>query len=183
MEHTNLSASEALERLRRGNEAYLTAHANPGDISPELREKTCREGQQPYAIVVACSDSRVMPESIFSAGLGELFVIRVAGNVMDAHQLGSVAYAAEHLGCRLAVVLGHTCCGAVHAAIFDEPEGYVKTITDEIRRAIGGEREETAACRRNIDRSAGRIRAMGLNGLTVARALYHTATGRVEFLD
>ena len=70
------------------------------------------EGQKPYAIVISCSDSRVIPEAIFSAGIGDLFVIRVVGNVLDNHQLGSIEYAAEHLGVKLIVMLGHTGCGA-----------------------------------------------------------------------
>ena len=104
----NLTADEALERLRQGNARYLNASHAQGDVSPELRQSTFREGQHPYAIVLACSDSRVIPEAIFSAGIGELFVIRVAGNVVDRHQLGSIEYAEGHLGCNLVVVLGHT---------------------------------------------------------------------------
>ena len=123
----------------------IGATANPGDVSPKIRHKTCTEGQEPYAIVITCSDSRVIPESIFSAGIGELFVIRVAGNVMDKHQLGSVEYAADHLGCNLVVVLGHDNCGAVGAAISDKPGGYVKYITDEILKAIGEEKDPLKA--------------------------------------
>lgn len=84
-------------------------------------------------MVVACSDSRVIPESIFSAGIGDLFVVRVAGNVIDNHQLGTIEYAVEHLGCNLVLVLGHTLCGAVGAAS-GYSGGFVKFITDEIRR-------------------------------------------------
>lgn len=98
-----------------------------------------------YAIVLACSDSRVIPEAIFSAGIGDLFVIRVAGNVVDKHQLGSIEYAEDHLGCNLVVVLGHTGCGAVDAAMHHEPYGTVKFITDEIADAIGDETDEAAA--------------------------------------
>ena len=90
MQHLNLSAAEALEKLKQGNERYLDATSNPGDVSLLLRKKTCEEGQAPYAVVITCSDSIVIPESIFSAGIGELFVIRVAGNVIDKHQLGSI---------------------------------------------------------------------------------------------
>ena len=117
MSHQNLSAAEALEKLKEGNQRYLTAAANPGDVSPAIRQYTCENGQSPYAVVITCSDSRVISESIFSAGIGELFTIRVAGNVMDNHQMGSVEYAADHLGTKLAVVLGHTNCGAVGAAV------------------------------------------------------------------
>ena len=79
----NISAEEALGRLQKGNEAYLTSTTGTGDISPAIRKDTCENGQHPYAIVVTCSDSRVIPESIFAAGIGELFTIRVAGNVME----------------------------------------------------------------------------------------------------
>ena len=88
--NSEISARSALEKLKRGNAAYLSAKSPIGDISPSVRKKTCDEGQKPYAVVITCSDSRVIPESIFSAGIGELFVIRVAGNVMDRTQLGSV---------------------------------------------------------------------------------------------
>ena len=87
MHSENISAAEALKKLQEGNKRYLQAETNPGDVSPKIRQKTCDEGQIPYAIVITCSDSRVIPESIFAAGIGELFVIRVAGNVMDNHQL------------------------------------------------------------------------------------------------
>ena len=83
MHKENLSASEALEKLKAGNQRYLSATANPGDVSPKIRHKTCTEGQEPYAIVITCSDSRVIPESIFSAGIGELFVIRVGAAISD----------------------------------------------------------------------------------------------------
>ena len=182
------TAREALEKLKKGNERYLSAEKNEGDISPALREKTCAEGQNPYAVIITCSDSRVIPESIFSAGIGELFVIRVAGNVIDAHQLGSIEYAVDHLGCRLIVVMGHDHCGAVGAAIGHEPEGYVKSITDEIKKAIGCETDDYKASCLNVLHSVKRIEqslAIGENGesgLCVCGALYHLADGSVEFL-
>ena len=95
----------------------------------------------------------MIPETIFSAGLGELFVIRVAGNVIDDHQLGSIEYAAGHLGSPVVVVLGHTHCGAVDAAINSDPEGYIKFITDEIKLAIGDETDDYKACCLNVKRS------------------------------
>ena len=108
-----ISAKEAIMKLEEGNRKYLTLKTGGGDISPAVRLRTCKNGQQPYAIVIACSDSRVIPECIFSAGIGELFTIRLAGNVIDDHQLGSIEYAVEHLGTNLVVVMGHTGCGAV----------------------------------------------------------------------
>ena len=185
---SGMDAGQALEKLKRGNERYISARYNDGDISPAIRERTGREGQSPYAVIVSCSDSRVIPESIFMAGIGELFVIRVAGNVMDDHQLGSVEYAVSHLGCKLIVVLGHTCCGAVDAAIHHNPEGYIQYITDEIRLAIQGERDPYKASCLNIERSVSviekslGIRQVGEGKLQVLGAIYHIEDGRVEFL-
>ena len=184
-----MNASEALQKLKDGNLAYRTARTAGGDVSAELRARTCAEGQNPYAIVVTCSDSRVIPEAIFSAGIGDLFVIRVAGNVIDDHQLGSIEYAASHLGSRLVVVLGHDHCGAVDAAINHDPEGYIKFITDEIRIAIGDEQDEARACCLNVRHSVRRIeesldiRREEEHGLRVIGALYHLKTGEVEFLS
>lgn len=188
MQNKNLSASEALAKLKEGNQRYLTAATNPGDVSQQIRHTTCEEGQSPYAIIVTCSDSRVIPESIFTAGIGELFVIRVAGNVMDKHQLGSIEYAADHLGTNLVVVLGHDHCGAVGAALHSDPEGYIKFITDEIRKAIGEEKDELRATCLNVERSVSIIKDSlgvqeGNNGLKVCGAVYHIDSGSVEFLD
>ena len=187
MAHQNLPAAEAMSKLKEGNKRYLDATANPGDVSPQIRQKTCDEGQTPYAIVITCSDSRVIPESIFSAGIGELFTIRVAGNVMDHHQLGSVEYAADHLGTNLVVVLGHTHCGAVGAALTSSPDGFVKYITDEIKKAIGDEKDELTACRLNVERSVSiikeQLKLTDESSLKVYGAIYHIDTGRVEFMD
>ena len=183
------TADEALKKLKDGNARYLGAAANPGDVSAALRQKTCAEGQAPYAVIITCSDSRVIPESVFSAGIGELFVVRVAGNVIDDHQLGSIEYAAEHLGCRLILVMGHDHCGAVEAAIDHDPEGYIKFITDEIKKAIGDETDPYAASCLNVRRSI-RVIEESLeirqeeetHGLKVRGAMYHLEDGRVEFL-
>ncbi|SFC80980.1 carbonic anhydrase [Ruminococcus albus] len=182
-----VSADRALEMLKGGNKKYLAAKTSLGDISPEKRRETCKNGQQPYAVIVTCSDSRVLPESIFSAGIGDLFVIRVAGNVMDDHQLGSIEYAAEHLGIRLIVVLGHDHCGAVDAAINHDPDGYIKFITDEIKIAIGDEQDDYKACCLNVKHSVDVIESSfeihreEEHGLKVIGALYRLDDGKVEF--
>lgn len=174
---------EALDRLKKGNESYVNALSGIGDVSPERRKKAVG-GQQPYAIVITCSDSRVIPEAIFSAGIGDLFVIRVAGNVIDDHQLGSVEYAAEHLGTGLLVVLGHDHCGAVGAAINDKPEGYIKSITDEIAKAIGDERDEyRASCLNALNSKKVIEESLQIQGLKVVSAIYRLETGKVEFMD
>lgn len=182
MQVKNISASDALQRLRRGNKDYLNAATGVGDISPEIRRYTVENGQKPYAVIVGCSDSRVIPECIFSAGIGELFVIRVAGNVIDDHQLGSIEYAVEHLGCNLVVVLGHTGCGAVGAAA-GQNGGYVKFITDEIRRAVGLETDGVKASVMNVKQSVAKIERL-LNkpeGVLITGALYRTDSGAVDF--
>ena len=179
-----------IDRLRAGNARYLNAAVPCGDVSPALREQTAREGQTPYAIVICCSDSRVLPESIFSAGIGELFVIRVAGNVLDRHQLGSIEYAAAHLGCKLILVLGHTGCGAVGAALSGGGEGYIQYITDEIRLAVGGERDPDRACILNVEHAVETIRRAFADhpeipsaALDIRGAVYDIHSGAVTWLD
>ena len=183
----NISADEALQRLKDGNAAYISAEKGSGCISPERRRETFEHGQTPYAVIVSCSDSRVVPEYVFGAGLGDLFVIRVAGNVIDDHQLGSIEYAAEHLGIRLIVVLGHDHCGAVDAAINHDPEGYIRFITEEIKLAIGDETDDRRACCLNVRRSVELIESSfeihreEERGLRVIGALYCLEDGRVDF--
>ena len=183
-----ISANEAINRLKEGNKRYLTEQTGSGDISPAVRLRTFQNGQQPYAIVIACSDSRVIPESIFCAGIGELFTIRLAGNVIDDHQLGSIEYAVEHLGTNLVVVLGHTRCGAVDAAIHHDPSGFIKYITDEIRLAIGDETDPYRASCLNVEHSVKQIsHALDIDHLrhgkdpAVIGAMYHIDDGHVEF--
>lgn len=180
---------EALAKLKVGNEKYINAKVNPGDVSAEVRLRTMKEGQKPFATIITCADSRVIPEAVFSAGIGELFVIRVAGNVIDDHQLGSIEYAAQHLGTLLVVVLGHTNCGAVKAAILDNADGYVKYITDDIQEAIGDETDDYRATCLNVQHSIARInecelmRELETEGISVMGAVYHIDTGVVEFLQ
>ncbi|MBD5151889.1 MAG: carbonic anhydrase [Oscillibacter sp.] len=185
-----MTPQEAVSRLQMGNKQYIASMQCIGDTSQRQREKTLAEGQRPYAVIVTCSDSRVIPEAIFSAGIGDLFVIRIAGNVMDDHQLGSIEYAAEHLGCSLVVVLGHTHCGAVDAAMNHEPDGYIKFITDEIVKAIGDETDEYRACCLNVLHSKAVIedslqiqRDEREYGLKIVGAMYRLEDGTVEFLD
>ena len=174
-------ALDALKRLKEGNETYINATKCVGDVSPKRRLETYENGQRPYAVVVGCADSRVIPEAIFAAGIGDLFVIRVAGNVVGNFELGSIEYAVEHLGCRLIVVLGHTCCGAVNAAL-SQNHGLVAHITDEIKRAIGDERDTVKASALNVKQSVNKIKeSVAAENLLVCGALYHTESGRVDF--
>ncbi len=183
-----ISAQQAITRLMEGNSRFIESRNEIGDISKEIRVDTAQNGQHPYAIVVACSDSRIIPEAVFNAGIGELFVIRVAGNVIDNHQLGSIEYASEHLGTKLIMVLGHTHCGAVDAAINHDPEGFIKYITDDIRSAIGKETDPYRACCLNVRHcvkvieSSLEIQREEAEGLQVVGAVYDIETGAVELL-
>ncbi len=180
-----MNAEEALARLQEGNIRYRLSDGRSGGCPEELRVKTAREGQFPYAVIIACADSRVIPECIFSAGLGELFVIRVAGNVVADHQLGSVEYAVGHLHTPLVVVLGHTHCGAVGAALSGHGEGFIRSITDEIAKAAEGTKDEREASIRNALHSAAVIRSACMSrklDVKVVSALYDIEDGSVQWL-
>jgi len=111
------SADSALELLISGNNRFVSESVLEDNLSKNKRSELKVNGQKPFAVIVTCSDSRVAPELLFDQGLGDLFVIRVAGNVLDSVGLGSVEYAVEHLGTPLIIVLGHENCGAVTAAV------------------------------------------------------------------
>ena len=190
MHAQGIPADKALTLLKAGNYSYVATGESSGNISPAQRLHTAEEGQHPYAVVITCSDSRVVPEVVFSAGIGDLFVIRVAGNVIDSHQLGSIEYAAEHLGCRLVLVLGHTHCGAVDAAIAGDSEGYIRYIVEEIQEAIGQEKDPYEACHHNVRHSMHvienslKIQAVEHDyGVKVMGAIYDIETGKVDFLQ
>ena len=110
-----IPAPEALDRILEGNRRFAEGAGASGDFSPSRREGLA-EGQAPLAVVLGCADSRVPPEVVFDQGLGDLFVVRVAGTVVGASVVGSIEFAAEVLGTRLILVLGHSACGAVGAA-------------------------------------------------------------------
>jgi carbonic anhydrase len=130
-----VSADEALQRLMDGNQRYLQNKMGACAASDATAREKLARTQHPYAIILSCSDSRVPPELIFDKSLGEIFVIRVAGNVADPIVLGSIEYAAEHLGSPLIMVLGHERCGAVTATVNakGKPEGNIGAIIRAIR--------------------------------------------------
>jgi carbonic anhydrase len=133
---TNITADDALARLKAGNERFVTGkvvHPNAGAD----RRADVAKGQKPFAIVVGCSDSRVGPEVVFDQGLGDLFVIRSAGNVVDDVALGSIEYAADHFAVPVILVLGHTRCGAVIATVAGgEAPGHIGSIVEKIKPAV-----------------------------------------------
>jgi len=132
----NITADEALARLKTGNERFVAGkliHPNEGAD----RRAEVAKGQKPFAIIVGCSDSRVGPEVVFDQGLGDLFVVRTAGNVVDDVALGSIEYAADHFGVPVILVLGHTRCGAVAAAVAGgEVHGHVGSVVEKLKPAV-----------------------------------------------
>lgn len=178
-----MQAEDSLALLQKGAAQYELRGVYAGDVSMAMRKRLAG-GQKPWATVVTCSDSRVVPEAIFGCGLGEIFVIRTAGSVIGAHELASIEYAAHHLYVSLTVVLGHTHCGAVSAAIAGETEGNVGVITRAIREAIGDERDPLQATRLNAENSVRRIRRdlEDCEAHLVSGAIYDIETGHVTWL-
>lgn len=175
--------------LEEQNGLYVKTEKNSGDLSENKRKDTAENGQAPYAVIVTCSDSRVPAEHIFNAGIGELFVIRTAGNVIGDHALGSVEYGMEHLGAKLVVVLGHTHCGAVDASLQGGAHGYIATITDEISSCIPEGCDAREAERLNVENSISRILSSEIvkevtesGTAQVVGAIYDIESGAVEFL-
>jgi carbonic anhydrase len=172
-----------MKALKEGNRRYVRSGAFPGDVSHPARIRSADEGQRPFAAVVSCSDSRVIPEAVFSAGIGDLFVIRSAGNVVDGCTLGSLEYAVGHMGVRVVVVMGHTRCGAIAEALRGFHEGHSIEIIDDIRAGIGDEKDPTEASRRNVMNSV-RLITEDLgerHDVEVVGALYDIRSGRAEF--
>ena len=173
---------EIIERLKENNRLYVASGKCTPNVSKELRS-CLASGQAPYAAVLTCSDSRVIPEAIFLANLGDLFVIRVAGNIADHTQMASIVYAVEHLGVDTVVVLGHTNCGAVAAALHGEVDGEVGYITRKIQAVIGPERNALAACRLNVLSTVRIVSdSLGTNAQCIG-AIYDIVSGKVEFLE
>jgi carbonic anhydrase len=201
-----IRAREALERLREGNRRFV-AGVRSLDATFDRTRHNGLKGQEPFAVVLGCSDSRVPVEIIFDHGLGDLFVIRVAGNVVAASQIGSVEFAAERFGTRLVVVLGHTHCGAVQATLDEllqpgeRQSRNLRSIVDRIRPSVEslletGLRDDRAALARQAVRANVRVSANNLrngsmvlerlienDGLVVVGAEYSLDTGLVDFFD
>ncbi len=184
----SIDSDKALEWLMEGNNDFIKAKTNhSGDISHEKRLHLHHHGQNPFALVICCSDSRVVPENIFMRGLGDLFVVRIAGNVIGDFALGSIEYGIEHLGINLVLVMGHSGCGAVAAALDGSHEHYIGLITNEIKTAIGDATNPLDACKRNVYNSIEKIKISPVlkentHRLKIVGAIYHTHSGRVELL-
>lgn len=185
----HVPAEEALRRLVEGNRIYVEALDHERDLSQERIADLFENGQRPFACVITCADSRVVPEHVFMTGLGELFVIRVAGNVVGPIELASAVYACEHLHIRLLLVLGHTHCGAIKAAL-DGEAGPVAAITERIVAALGDVRDPYEASVANARAAAAELaaspelaRLAAEHDLDIRVAIYHTHCGVVDFLQ
>ncbi len=202
-----ISAQEALARLQEGNQRFASDEPRRSTLGRETRPADVMAGQEPFAIILGCSDSRVPAEIIFDQGLGDLFVIRVAGNIVAPSQVGSIEFAAARFGTRLVVVLGHSRCGAVLSTLeeMERPaenrSPNLRSIVDRIRPTIEGLVEGATdddrdalvrrAVRANIRASADHLRhgsqvleqLIQDDGLLVVGAEYSLENGAVTFFD
>lgn len=148
------SADEALKMLEDGNQRFLNDKSELRNVNSERRDEL-KEGQSPYAVIVSCSDSRVTPTTVFNAGLGEIFDIRIAGNVVDDDALGSIEYGAEHLHSPLIVVMGHQSCGAVTATYNkvvkgEQVEGHIEDLVEKIEPSVNPSKTIDDAIHNNV---------------------------------
>lgn len=202
-----ISAQEALERLQEGNRRFVADVRNPDNPTGQTRRVELAAGQEPSAIILGCSDSRVPAEIVFDQGLGDLFVIRVAGNIVASSQVGSVEFAAARYGTRLVVVLGHSQCGAILATLeelqqpSDNQSRNLRSIVDRVRPSVEalletGLRHDPDALVRQAVRTNIRVSANHLrhgsevleqliqeDGLLIVGAEYSLETGIVDFFD
>lgn len=150
------NADDALKKLKEGNEKFVSDKSELINVNSE-RRKELEDGQSPYAVVVSCADSRVETTHIFNAGLGEIFDIRIAGNVIGEDELGSIEYGAEHLGTPLVVIMGHENCGAVTAAYNEvknneKAEGNIEVLLEKIQPCVNESSDIEEASRMNVDK-------------------------------
>ncbi|HEX3948535.1 MAG TPA: carbonic anhydrase [Steroidobacteraceae bacterium] len=202
-----ISARDSLVLLRDGNRRFICETPSRDTVESRARRLELATGQEPFAAILGCSDSRVPVEIIFDQGLGDLFVIRVAGNIVAPSLIGSVEFAAEQFGTRLVVVLGHTRCGAIEATLkqlqrpMENQSRNLRSIVDFIRPGVEGllktdlrhnhEALAYEACRANIRASVNHLRhgseiienLIQNAGLMVVGAEYSLETGVVDFFD
>jgi carbonic anhydrase len=202
-----IGAREALELLREGNRRFLAERRGRDPAEVHVRRRQLVASQEPFAIVLGCSDSRVPAEIVFDQGLGDLFVIRVAGNIVAPSQVGSVEFAAERFGTRLVVVLGHSQCGVINATLeelgrrSEDQSPNLRSIVSRVRPSVEALMETELrhdhdalvhhAVRANIRMSADHLRhgsdvlehLIRNDGLLVVGAEYSLETGEVDFFD
>jgi carbonic anhydrase len=187
----SVSADNALAKLKEGNLRFATSEVSQSKPTAARRAETA-QAQHPFAIIVGCADSRTAPELVFDQNLGDLFVIRTAGNLVDDHALGSIEYAVAHAGARLIVVLGHTRCGAVTAALeSDRAPGHIQSLVRDIQPAVKAAKGKpgdalAAAITENARQVAAQIKAKAALGdlakeVRIVSAIYDLDTGKIEW--
>jgi len=189
----SVSADAALAKLKEGNLRFASSEVSQSKPTAARRMETA-QAQHPFAIIVGCADSRTSPELIFDQNLGDLFVIRTAGNLVDDHALGSIEYAVAHLGARLIVVLGHQRCGAVKAALeSDHAPGHIESLVRDIQPAVKAAKGKSgdvlaAAIAENARQVAAQIKAKAALGdlareVHIVSAVYDLDTGKIEWAN
>lgn len=189
-----MDADKALELLKEGNKRYVKGTLKHPHTDATHRD-SLKSAQHPFAVILSCADSRVVPELAFDQGLGDLFVIRVAGNIAKDKVLGSIEYAVKFLGAKLVIVMGHESCGAVGAAVGDaDPGGHIGAIIEKIKPAVYISKRMpgdhlTNAIKVNAQIVSEEIKdskpiiaeAVKSSGVRVISAYYKLSTGEVEF--
>lgn len=202
-----ISAKQALERLKSGNKDFVSRMTGGGSFTGQEQQKALPQTQDPFAIILSCSDARVPAEIVFDQGLGDLFVIRVAGNIVAPSQVGSVEYAAALFNARLVVVMGHSHCGAILATLEEiqrptaSQSPNLRSIVDRVRPSVevllktplrsDMETLVQTAVEANVSASVNHLRhgsalletIIEKDGLAVVGAVYSLETGVVEFFD
>ena len=188
-----MTIEEVVQRLKKGNDRFV-ADKLDGKLQDSSRRESLTGGQNPYAIILSCADSRVVPELAFDAGLGELFVVRVAGNIADTSSIGSIEYAVAHIGSPVIVVLGHQSCGAVTAAVSGGDNGYnLNILLSHITPALSASGEGAAVndvVKKNAEMTATELmsRSAIIKGavddgkLKILPAYYNLDSGKIDFL-
>lgn len=192
----NLSANEALKKLEQGNARFVKLHQKHPDETKQ-RRKDMLKGQHPFVVILSCSDSRVPPELIFDQGLGDIFEIRNAGNVLNKHVIGSIEYAVMHCGVKLIVIMGHQDCGAIAATLSGVSETeYIKALEDSIQPAVeqckanGKEVNSDNVVKAHVmqdieellTQDTDLVKYMKEHNVKVVPAYYHLDSGKVDFL-
>ena len=193
----NISANEALKKLKQGNERFVKLQSAHPDENLD-RRKEMLKGQHPFVVILSCSDSRVPPELIFDQGLGDIFEIRNAGNVLNEHVIGSIEYAVMHCGVKLIVIMGHQDCGAIAATLSGVSETkYIKALEDSIQPAIEKCKKEgkeinsdnvvKAHVMQDIEELISQddelVKYMKEHDVKIIPAYYHIDSGKVDFLN